>query len=306
MATIYGFPQDGYPYSAAEVGAVFAALISRHADGTPREGVLREGPLISGVTGAWQVRVEPFAHVSADGARAIISGIDEAVFVEVLPAPGTGSRIDLICWVPLAAEVAVVEGTPAASPVAPELPGGMSVLGSLRVTAGQINAAQGAVAQLFQHSSIAGQPTPVRTLDELAAFPAVDGAKAYCFEDKCVHIRRGGVWLGGHYTLTPQAPFRHYGDSAPFGLLVSNGVVRTVGAASTSSPGALSGNDAGVMATIPAALRPSHSVFAVSQGSSNARWLATIHPNGQINAGRYGPGAAVSNVWLPANAQWLI
>lgn len=303
MTAFMGFPQDDYNFSSAEVAAALAGLVVRDIAGIPRTGVLRVGKLVSGVSGAWQLRVEAFPFVSSTGARVHISGIDEAEFIDVDPAPASGSRIDIVCWVAASASLTVVPGTPGASPSPPPTPGGMELLAEWRTSAGQVNAAQGVVVEKFRHAAVMGQALTVRTKAELDSFHATDGVKARCLADGYVYERLSGAWVGGEYLLNVLPPFLNPLPTAPLKLIVSDGIVLLVGETTTTKPGDM-GDSSGPIAVIPAAFRPPVSLFTVQQGGGKNRWYLAIHPTGELNAGRFGPGVAGPNVWLPITTSW--
>lgn len=143
MTAFVGFPQDGHSFSANEVGLALAGLVTREVSGVPRVGMLGIGPTVSAVGASWQVQVNQFVYVHQVLGAIQLSGLSAPEQVDILPAAGDISvgqaRIDVICWNPVDAELSVVQGTPAISPVVP------SVAPLVAIARVRVNAADGIV-----------------------------------------------------------------------------------------------------------------------------------------------------------------
>ena len=165
MTEVFGFPRDGHSYSADEVGRALAGLFERESNGTPNVGMLSAGPAVSNVVGAFKVQVGVFSYVHQVAGSVQLSGLSAAEQVDILPAAGNisvgQSRIDLIGWNPVAAELVVVTGEPAASPVAPS---DSSLAPIARV---RVNSGDGAV--------IPAQITRIYSVTDLVGSAGVDG-----------------------------------------------------------------------------------------------------------------------------------
>lgn len=159
MTAVFGFPRDSHTYSADEVGRALAGLFSRDSSGVPRSGMLDSGPLAEAVPGTWRVRVSEFTYVH-EVARAIqLSGLSSAEEVEITPATGSvpvgQARIDLIGWDPVEAELVLIEGTPAADPVAPEDASVAEVV-TVRVNSGDGAVIAGRIEKVFETTDLVG------------------------------------------------------------------------------------------------------------------------------------------------------
>lgn len=149
MTAFPEFPADGHAFSAAEVGQALAGLIKRDSAGMPVPGMLTV-PSVAAVASTWKVQIGRFVHVRSVSGSVRFSGLSASEQVDIVSAAGISAgqaRIDLIVWDPVAAALSVVQGTAAASPVAPS-PGAFVPVATVRVQSGD-----GAV--------IAGQVTPV-------------------------------------------------------------------------------------------------------------------------------------------------
>lgn len=154
MTAFIGFPQDGHAFSADEVGRALAGLVRRDPDGTPREGVLGDGPTLTAVPAAWKVQVGPFTHVEDVSGAVVFSGLSAAEQVDITPAsgiPAGQTRIDLVCWDTATPELVVVEGTPGTSPSEPST-GGLSAIVRVIVKSGDGAVAQGQVSPAFKQT----------------------------------------------------------------------------------------------------------------------------------------------------------
>lgn len=138
MTAFVGWPSDGHPFSADEVGRAMSGFVVRDASGVPRTGMLGVGPAVSAVPASWKVEVPAFVYVHQVAGAIQLSGLSSAEQVDIAPStgiPAGQSRIDAVCWDPLAAALAVVKGTPAVTPLVPSI-GSRGRVGEVRVTAG--------------------------------------------------------------------------------------------------------------------------------------------------------------------------
>lgn len=169
MTTVFPFPRDSHSYSADEVGRALAGLFARETTGIPRVGVLGSIPSVKNVAGTWKVEVGVFAYVNQVDRSVQISGLSSAEQHDITPAAGNipagQARIDLVAWDPVDAEIAVIPGTPAASPSVPSAPG-FAPLATVRVNSGDgvvIGSQISIVAQttdLVGSSGVDGEFTP--------------------------------------------------------------------------------------------------------------------------------------------------
>lgn len=163
MTAFVGFPQDGHEFSAEEVGLALAGLIVRDS-GVPRVGMLGAGPDVAAVAASWKVEVGVFAYVHQGDGAIQISGLSEAEQVDIESAvgiPGGQSRIDRICWDPVDAELVVLQGTPAASPVAPAA-GAYASVARVLVTSGDGMVISGKVTPDFSVTALVTAEEVVR------------------------------------------------------------------------------------------------------------------------------------------------
>ena len=159
MTTFVGFPQDGHPFSADDVGLALAGLVAREADGTPRVGMLGSGPPVTAAGASWKVQVGEFVYVHEVGGAVQLSGVSNAEQVNIVPAdgdvPAGQARIDRVVWNPAAAELLVLKGTPATSPAAPSA-GAFASVGTVRVNAGDGQVVAARVARDFSTTGLVG------------------------------------------------------------------------------------------------------------------------------------------------------
>ena len=63
------------------------------------------------------------------------------------------------------------------------------------------------------------------------------------------------------------------------------------------------------MFTIPDGYRPTATVYAMQQGTSNNIWHMTVNTNGTVTFARYRTGDtsvdAAAGVWLPLSGTWV-
>lgn len=164
MTAFVGFPQDGHSFSADEVGRALAGLVRRESNGTPRVGMLAVGPALTAVAASWKVEVGVFTYVHQVSGAVQLSGLSAAEQVDIVPAsgdiPGGQARIDLIVWDPAGAELAMVKGTPSASPSAPSA-GGLAPVATVRVNAGDGMTVQGQIAAAYDLTALQSVEAPV-------------------------------------------------------------------------------------------------------------------------------------------------
>ena len=163
MTAFTGFPRDGYAFSANDVGRALAGLVRREASGLPRVGMLGVGPVVTAVPASWKVQVGVFAYVHLIAGAIQFSGLSTAEQVDIVPAvgdiPAGQARIDLVCWDPVAAALAVVKGNPAATPVEPSA-GGLAPVKTVRVNASDGMVIAGQLATAFQTTGVVTSDPP--------------------------------------------------------------------------------------------------------------------------------------------------
>ncbi|GAB2567533.1 hypothetical protein [Leucobacter ruminantium] len=139
MTTFKPFPRNADDIDAANVGLALSGLVVREASGQPRVGMMSPGPAATAVPASWKVEVGPFIYAHQVAGALQLSGVSAAEQLDILPATGNipagQARLDLVCWDPIAAELSVVRGTPAASPVEPPV-GTLAKVLKVRVNAG--------------------------------------------------------------------------------------------------------------------------------------------------------------------------
>lgn len=159
MATVTGWPRDGYLIHADELSNFFAGLIRRDDAGLPIPGVLGALKGVA-VPSAWQVEISPLTFVELVNTTGVrLSGESAASLVDITPAAGSvpagQSRIDLICWDTEAAAFSVVEGFPAVTPAVPSS-GGSEPLFQVVVAAGDGQVIQGQITPVYAVTALAG------------------------------------------------------------------------------------------------------------------------------------------------------
>lgn len=185
-------------------------LVSKTGAGTNtvRAGLFYDGvtTIVSG-TANMSYDVAPFTAVSSRGAAAgaVFFANDGTVNVVTTAAPGTDSRIDVVyAWQrefsldggSTAPEIGVVQGTAAASPVAPSLsayPGAIE-LARITVPAGVTATNSGTtITQTAPFTAAAGAPIVVRSAASLPA-TAVEGARARTLDTDLNYEWDGAGW----------------------------------------------------------------------------------------------------------------
>lgn len=166
--------------------------------------------------------VLPFLAVLTRGAAAgaVLLANDGVVTVPTTPAPGSNSRIDVIyVWqrefsldgVNSNPVIGVVQGTPAASPVAPSLaafPGAVE-LARATVAAGATvtNGAGVTITQTAPFTTVDGGTLVRRTVTEMNAIPAPrDGMFCEVLANGIVYRRTAGSWVPWSSPWIPYTP----------------------------------------------------------------------------------------------------
>lgn len=158
MTAFYGFPRDSHSYSAEEVGHALAGLVQRESSGLPCVGMLSVGPDFDAVPASWRVQVGRFVYVHQAAGAIQLSGLSAPEQVDITNAsaiPAGQSRIDLVGWNPVSAELVVVEGAPSATPIAP-VDSSLAPVGTAQVNAGDGMVIAGQVRATYQVTDLAG------------------------------------------------------------------------------------------------------------------------------------------------------
>lgn len=159
MTEFFGFPRDGHTYSADEVGRALAGLFARELSGVPRVGMLSSGPDVTAVLGSWRAEVDIFTYLHQVAGAVQLSGLSAAEQIDITPAAGNipvgQSRFDFIGWNATAAELVVLEGAPAVSPVLPS-DSSLAPVASVRVNAGDGAVLQSQITLLWELTELAG------------------------------------------------------------------------------------------------------------------------------------------------------
>lgn len=185
-------------------------LVTKTGAGTNavRAGLFYDGvtTIVSG-TANMSYDVAPFTAVSSRGAAsgAVLFANDGTVNVVTTAAPGTNSRIDVVyAWVrefsldggSTTAEIGVIQGTSAASPVAPSLaafPGAIE-LARITVPAGVTATNSGAtITQVANFTTSDGAIIPVRNFANLPA-TAIPGARARTIDTGLLYRYQSSAW----------------------------------------------------------------------------------------------------------------
>lgn len=186
MTAFLSFPKDGGPHSGASVGQALAGLVARDSAGMPRKGMIA-APSVAAVAASWKVEVGRFVYVHHVNGAVQFSGLSEAEQVDITPAteiPAGQARIDRIVWNPTTAALDVLEGTAAASPVAPAL-GSNAAVARIRVDSGDGMTVAAKVAAEFEATDLAGGFPAAYT-------PAISGYSAgFAPEMRAQYVRRG-------------------------------------------------------------------------------------------------------------------
>ena len=211
MALTKSFPTgDAGGLSIDDTRRIFAGLIARASDGSPRLGVFPAhlNPLVTSTAGM-AYSVAPFvAATSRSGTGAVeFVANDAATTVATTAAPASNSRIDVI-WVRCLftaytdatgiPEFGVTKGTAGISPSKPTIPAGALELATASIpsTASGTNSAGVVITQTFQYTAAAGGLVMVRNGTELAAWAPSNGEIARVIDTGYLAHRIAGVWVG--------------------------------------------------------------------------------------------------------------
>lgn len=176
-----------------------------------RAGVFFQGTenLVTGTAGmAYSVAAYLIATQRSAGAGVVLGGNDGALSVATTAAPGSNSRIDIIYhWhrefsldgTDSNPVIGVVQGTPAASPVAPSLaafPGAVEIArATVAAGATATNGAGVTITNTCPFTTTDGGVVVVRTTTERDAFTdAVEGQLVFCRSNKITYRWDGSAW----------------------------------------------------------------------------------------------------------------
>lgn len=212
---------------------ITAGRYARNSDGTARVGVLpaHTNPLVTG-RASMGYDVAAFNAVTSRttaGAEEIAN--DAVTIVTTTAAPGSNSRIDVI-WVRSQFQVlgdanndvvfGVTQGTAAVSPTKPAIPAGALELATATIpsTATTTLSSGVVITQTHTYTATAGGVVLFRSLADLTAWAAGEGALARDVSTGDLYKRVGATWLsqeGASRLLVP--------SSVTGGTISANGVV---------------------------------------------------------------------------------
>ena len=200
----------------------------------PIAGILdrSQDNLVTGNSGSMSVTVHPFNAVLNRYGALLIQN-DGNVNVPLKAAPSANSRIDVVyvkqheTRSPMSDSsdvpaFGVVEGTAAAVPVAPAVPGGALALAQVLLPAGVSNTAAAGVVitQTYIGAALKGDMLRVQTSAQRDAMTGVpDGTLLHNVADNCDYVRKGDKWRGWNMPWTDI----HLGANAAH-MWASNGV----------------------------------------------------------------------------------
>jgi hypothetical protein len=243
VTAIDGFPAQSAVVDPVELRKDLAGLIIRTAAGVARQGIFpRTTTSIVTSLASMNVAVAAFEGIAVRGGGPVFLANDGSINVAIAAAPVSNSRIDVVYFRQKedgyggfadgsnGAEIAVVTGIAAASPVKPALPTGAVELATVLVPAGvaTTNAGGVVITQTYAFTALTGSPIWVRNSTELAALTGFAAAtKAYRLDNAVTYQYDGAAWA---IELT----YEHYqADTTPSirGVITQRGIGKIAGAA---------------------------------------------------------------------------
>lgn len=177
----------------------------------PVAGILdrSQDNLVTGNSNSMSVTVHPFNAVLNRYGALLIQN-DGDVKLPIAAAPSANSRIDVVYVkqherrAPMSDDsdfpvFGVVNGVPAATPVAPGVPAGGLALAQVLLPAGVSNTAAAGVVitQTYIGAALKGDMLQVQTSAQRDALTKVpDGTLVHNVADSCDYVRKGGKWRG--------------------------------------------------------------------------------------------------------------
>ncbi len=203
------FPGHTALTTFADLRRDLEGLVARTAAGVMRAGVFPDhlNQLVTGRSDM-KVNIGDFRAVQNRGGAVLVANVGNDTSVTLPAAPGANKRIDLI-YVTMRSTAlgdaastplfGFVQGTASATPVAPSLPGNLSIaipLATVEIPAGATTTLSPGVVitQVYPYTALAGGTVVVRNSVELAAWTPADGARAYCVADLSEYVRISGEW----------------------------------------------------------------------------------------------------------------
>lgn len=210
MTMTKSFPtQDPAGQPVTDTRRVFAGLVARNADGTPRPGILAPAAtaLVTG-RASMAYDVAPFIAATARFNNGIELVANDALLqVATDPAPNANSRIDVIYvrsrFLQHAdgsnlVELGVAKGLAAAIPQKPAIPAGALELAWATVPSTATTTLSNGVVitQTYQFTAAGGGAVPFRNRAEMDTWTAPDGALARDLSTGERYERIGTTWRG--------------------------------------------------------------------------------------------------------------
>jgi hypothetical protein len=161
-----------------------AGLVAENAPGSPRSGIMAQSlsspqTIVAGNPSGMTYPIAPFEAVinRAAGEGVYILSVSGTTNVATDPAPGTGSRWDIIYIKQNDTDkgdannspvLDVAKGTPGTSPTKPSIPAGAMALAEARIYTGTTGTSGGSntLTQLHSWTAARGAPIPVKSLTD--------------------------------------------------------------------------------------------------------------------------------------------
>lgn len=314
MSIFEAFPGHNELATFEDVRRSLEGAVVRDADGNMRPGVFfnQPGALISG-RNDMRVTIGDFRAVQDRGGAIFFGNQGQTVFppTDEAPwpaAPAANRRIDLLWASSLSTRLGdsesgmtwgIIEGTPSATPVAPELPAALSdalEFATVEIPAGATSLTSPGViiTPKYQYTAMAGGTVTMRNTVELAAWTPADGARAHVLANNGDYVRANGAWMlpgGVVETLQPAIDAAWWEIATQEFLRLANGdiewvlrVIRTGANLPVNSQGWINSGGS-TIATLPTNFRPTRPQ-PVNGGAYDAGTrpavMGAVLPNGQI------------------------
>lgn len=214
MSIFEAFPGHTELATFEDVRRSLEGAVVRDAAGKMRPGVIfnQPGALVTG-RNDMRVTIGDFRAVQDRGGAIFFGNQGQTVFppTDEAPwpaAPAANRRIDLLWASSLSTRLGdsesgmtwgIIEGTPSATPVAPELPAALSgalEFATVEIPAGATSLTSPGViiTPKYQYTAMAGGTVTMRNTVELAAWTPADGARAHVLANNGDYVREDGSW----------------------------------------------------------------------------------------------------------------
>lgn len=281
---------------------VFAGLVARNSDGTPRAGVLpaHANPLVTG-RASMGYDVAPFvAATSRINTGIELVANDAVTTVPTTAAPAANSRIDVI-WVRSQfvqhvdanndVVFGVTQGTAAAVPTKPTIPVGALELATATILSTTTTTATVVITQTHPYTAAQGGVVWLRNQPEQDAYTPANGALGFRLDTGATLLRVAGAWRVTSKEDTAWAALPMSNGWVNFGAPYSTarycrigGVVHVTGVIKSGSTGA-----AAIIGTLPPGFRPDAQILknvptAVGSGSIDVTVAGEIKVGANVSA----------------------